>query len=357
MAEFGFSKAFSDRYELGEKIGKGASCTAHAAVSPGGVLHPARVTVPAAARGPVSRWVHTHTHTHTHHIHTTCRWSGPAARQWRSRSCQNGLAQTASWTRPLQPACATRSTSPPTWGAGGAGRGRAAGLHRMAQHAESAWRHCFAPAPASQPSDPPAITPPPPPHTLRRSLNVCYFHGAYESEAAVLLVLERLSGGQLWDRWGRAGRQGASAAHAPCRLYAQGCGRPPGAAAAAAAAHRSSFHIPPRPWHAHLCPGPPRPAGCCRARTASGRLRALCGTWCAAQHRRAVLHRSRAMAQADGDTPTAPASPLQPMPPCCRPALSRTGAHDSAVPQQEHHDARHQASKRVCGWVEWCRGV
>lgn len=69
MAEFGFSKAFSDRYELGEKIGKGASCTVHAAVSPGGVLHPARVTVPAAARGPVSRWVHTHTHTHTSHTH------------------------------------------------------------------------------------------------------------------------------------------------------------------------------------------------------------------------------------------------------------------------------------------------
>lgn len=32
LAEFGFSKAFSDKYELLEKIGKGASCTVHAAV-------------------------------------------------------------------------------------------------------------------------------------------------------------------------------------------------------------------------------------------------------------------------------------------------------------------------------------
>ncbi|PSC75499.1 hypothetical protein C2E20_0993 [Micractinium conductrix] len=32
------------------------------------------------------------------------------------------------------------------------------------------------------------------------SLNVCFFHGAYESDAAVHLVLELLSGGPLWDR-------------------------------------------------------------------------------------------------------------------------------------------------------------
>lgn len=32
------------------------------------------------------------------------------------------------------------------------------------------------------------------------SLNVCYFHGAYETDKAVHLVLELLSGGQLWDR-------------------------------------------------------------------------------------------------------------------------------------------------------------
>ena len=33
------------------------------------------------------------------------------------------------------------------------------------------------------------------------SLNVCFFHGAYESDAAVHLVLELLSGGPLWDRY------------------------------------------------------------------------------------------------------------------------------------------------------------
>ncbi|KAI3434966.1 hypothetical protein D9Q98_003018 [Chlorella vulgaris] len=35
---------------------------------------------------------------------------------------------------------------------------------------------------------------------LGKSLNVCYFHGAYETDKAVHLVLELLSGGQLWDR-------------------------------------------------------------------------------------------------------------------------------------------------------------
>ena len=35
---------------------------------------------------------------------------------------------------------------------------------------------------------------------LGHSLNVCHFHGAYESEVAVLLVLDYCSGGQLWDR-------------------------------------------------------------------------------------------------------------------------------------------------------------
>lgn len=33
-----------------------------------------------------------------------------------------------------------------------------------------------------------------------RSLNVCYFHGAFETDAAVQLVLEHLTGGQLWER-------------------------------------------------------------------------------------------------------------------------------------------------------------
>lgn len=37
------------------------------------------------------------------------------------------------------------------------------------------------------------------------SLNVCYFHGAYESDAAVQLVLEQLTGGMLWDRCGAVG--------------------------------------------------------------------------------------------------------------------------------------------------------
>ncbi|KAL4447878.1 hypothetical protein ABPG75_005097 [Micractinium tetrahymenae] len=35
---------------------------------------------------------------------------------------------------------------------------------------------------------------------LSGSLNVCYFYGAYESDAAVYLVLELLVGGPLWDR-------------------------------------------------------------------------------------------------------------------------------------------------------------
>lgn len=43
-----------------------------------------------------------------------------------------------------------------------------------------------------------------------RSLNVCYFHGAFETDAAVQLVLEHLTGGQLWERC--AGSRGWSCA-------------------------------------------------------------------------------------------------------------------------------------------------
>lgn len=41
---------------------------------------------------------------------------------------------------------------------------------------------------------------------LGRSLNVCYYYGAYECEEYVYLVMELCSGGQLWDRWGLGGR-------------------------------------------------------------------------------------------------------------------------------------------------------
>ena len=35
---------------------------------------------------------------------------------------------------------------------------------------------------------------------LGRSLNVCYFFGAYEDDRSVHLVMELCSGGQLWDK-------------------------------------------------------------------------------------------------------------------------------------------------------------
>lgn len=57
--------------------------------------------------------------------------------------------------------------------------------------------------PRADPPDTPSLRPHLLPFCLLpspRSLNVCYFHGAFETDAAVQLVLEQLSGGQLWDR-------------------------------------------------------------------------------------------------------------------------------------------------------------
>lgn len=145
------------------------------------------------------------------------------------------------------------------------------------------WWHSAAGSPPRcrthlHPSDVSPTTAAPAPAT--RSLNVCYFHGAYESEAAVQLVLEELSGGQLWDRWagGRAGRAGQreSEGGAAC---ARGCcfiGSRHRQRRRSAAAVRRPGRLP-----ACVSDSPARlpvaPAGCSRAATRSGRRRASSG--------------------------------------------------------------------------------
>ena len=167
---------------------------------------------------------------------------GPPA--WPSRSCPSSLAATASWSATLRDAYAMRWTSRPAWARGGAGRkgGWAAcvvwwcggggggvvlvcggGGGRMSAGAAfnlvvsslmhtpgASWQSCMLrrrPLAGHLPLPPPSS-----PALLNcRSLNVCYFYGAYETDAAVHLVLELLDGGQLWDR-----RAAAAAAAAAC---------------------------------------------------------------------------------------------------------------------------------------------
>ncbi|PRW57858.1 calcium-dependent kinase 29-like [Chlorella sorokiniana] len=121
MAEFGYSRAFAERYELAEKIGKGASCTVHVATDR---QTGERVAVKVMPKrfGP----------------------DGFLERQF-ARRVRNEVD--------------------------------------IASH-------------------------------LGRSLNVCYFHGAFETDAAVQLVLEHLTGGQLWER----AQQGTYSERAAARI-------------------------------------------------------------------------------------------------------------------------------------------